>query len=115
MTDGRETGARTGSRPAGAAAWRRTVHVASGGVGLLAARLPPAVAAVAFGGLVAVAAAAETIRLASPRAHAWFDRVAGRLFRPAEATRVSGATTLALGYALTWWLFPPRRRSARSW
>ena len=102
-------GTATGSRAtvAGAEeAWRRTVHVASGGLGPLAARLPPAVAALAFAALVAAAGGAETIRLASPRVHAWIDRIAGSLFRPAEAAGVSGATTLALGYALAWWLFP---------
>ncbi len=87
-------------------AWRRTVHVASGALGPLAAGLPPPVAALAFGGLVATAGAAEVARLASPRVHAWLDRFAGVLFRPAEARRISGATTLAVGYALAWWLFP---------
>jgi dolichol kinase len=105
VTGIRESGARTGSRHAGAP-WRRTIHVASGALGPLAAHLPAPVAALAFGVLVAAAGAAETLRLGSPRAHAWFDRLAGPLFRPAEAAGISGATTLALGYALAWWLFP---------
>lgn len=86
--------------------WRRGCHVASGVLGPLAAALEPRVAAAAFGGLVAVAIAVETLRLASPRAAARIGRLAGALFRPSEARTVSGAATLALGYALTWWVFP---------
>ncbi len=87
-------------------AWRRTVHVASGALGPLVAQLPTAAASLALGALVALAGAAEAARLASPRVHAWLDGIAGPLFRPAEARGVSGASTLALGYALAWWLFP---------
>jgi dolichol kinase len=94
------------ARAAGASARRRTVHVASGVLALLAARLRSPAASLGFALLVAAAAAAETIRLASPRAHAWLDRLAGGLFRPSETAGISGATTLALGYALAWWLFP---------
>jgi dolichol kinase len=65
------------------------------------------VATPAFGVIVALAAAAEGARLASPRAREALGRVAGSLFRPGEERGVSGATTLALGYALTWWIFPP--------
>jgi dolichol kinase len=86
--------------------WRRGLHLASGALGPLAAALQPGVAAAGFAGLVAVAAAAETLRLASPGARARIDRLAGAVFRPSEARTVSGAATLAVGYALTWWLFP---------
>jgi dolichol kinase len=86
--------------------WRRGLHLASGVLGPLAATLDPRVAAAAFAVLVAVAAAAETLRLASPRAGKRIGRLAGALFRPSEARSVSGAATLALGYALAWWLFP---------
>jgi dolichol kinase len=86
--------------------WRRTLHVASGGIGPLAAALGPRVASIGFAVLVAVAAAAEAARLTWPRAEATVTRLAGRLFRPAEAGRVSGASLLALGFALAWWLFP---------
>ena len=61
----------------------------------------------AFAALVAVAAAAEAARLVSPRAGAALARLAGGAFRPAEARTPSGAATLALGYALAWWLFSP--------
>jgi dolichol kinase len=80
--------------------------LASGLLGPLAAALRPGVAAAAFGGLVALAAAAESLRLASPRTRELIGRLAGGLFRPSEARTVSGAATLALGYALTWWMFP---------
>ena len=54
-----------------------------------------------------IAAAAETARLASARGGALLARLAGGVFRPAEARAPSGAGTLAVGYALAWWLFPP--------
>lgn len=54
-----------------------------------------------------IAAAAETARLASARAGALLTRFAGGVFRPAEAGAPSGAGTLAVGYALAWWIFPP--------
>ena len=56
---------------------------------------------------MAIAAVAETARLVSPRVAAALARVTGGAFRPAEARWPSGAGTLALGYALAWWLFPP--------
>jgi dolichol kinase len=86
--------------------WRRGLHLASGLLGPLAATLEPGVATAAFAGLVALAVVAETLRLASPRARQVIGRLAGRLFRPSESRTVSGAATLALGYALVWWIFP---------
>jgi len=86
--------------------WRRGLHLASGALGPLAAALKPGVAATGFAALLALAAAAETLRLASPRAREVIARLAGGMFRPSEARTVSGAATLALGYALTWWMFP---------
>jgi len=86
--------------------WRRTAHVAAGALGPVAARLPPGAAALGFGALVVLAGAAETLRLTSPGARHRLERFAGRLFRPAEASGISGATTLALGFALAWWIFP---------
>ncbi len=86
--------------------WRRTLHVASGAIGPLAAALGPRVATPAFGALVMIAAGAEIARWRWPWARTTLHRLAGGLFRPAEASLVSGATTLALGYALAWWLFP---------
>lgn len=85
---------------------RRTLHVASGLLGPLAVALGRRVATPAFAGLVAVACSAEFARLRAPRMRAWLGRFAGGWFRPAEASAVSGAAILALGYALAWWLFP---------
>jgi len=85
---------------------RRILHVASGLLGPLAAALGSRVATPAFAGLVAVASGAEFARLRWPRARTWLGRFAGVWFRPAEASAVSGAAILALGYALAWWLFP---------
>ncbi len=91
---------------------RRTVHLASGVLGPLAVAVGPAIATPAFAALLAVAVAAEAARLLSPRARAGLGGLAGDLFRPAEADRPSGASALALGYALTWWLFPPATAGA---
>ena len=94
-----------GPDPAHDAVGRRVLHVASGVVGPAAAALGPR-ATPAFAGLVAAAAIAEWVRLYRPRARRALDRVAGAWFRPAEASGISGATMLAVGYAVTWWLFP---------
>lgn len=83
------------------------LHLISGALGPLAVAVGAPIATPAFGVLVVIAAAAETARLLSPRAGAALARVSGEIFRPAEARRPSGAGTLALGYALAWWLFPP--------
>lgn len=87
-------------------AGRRALHVASGLLGPLAAALGRRVATPAFVGLVVVACAAEVARLRWPRVRAGLERLAGGWFRPTEASVVSGAAMLALGYALAWWLFP---------
>jgi dolichol kinase len=86
--------------------WRRTLHVASGVLGPLAAAVGSRVATPAFIALVVAAGIAEFARLRWAWARRGLDRLAGGLFRPAEASLVSGAATLALGYALAWWLFP---------
>jgi dolichol kinase len=86
--------------------WRRALHVASGSLGPLAVAVGPAVATPGFAVLVVLAAVTETARITSSRSSEAVNRFAGGLFRPAETGAVSGAATLALGYALTWWLFP---------
>ena len=85
---------------------RRALHAASGAIGPLAAAVGTRVATPAFAVLVALACAAEAARFLWPAGRTTLDRLAGGLFRPDEAFMVSGATTLALGYALAWWLFP---------
>lgn len=84
---------------------RRTIHVASGVLGPLAAAAGR-VATPAFVALVVVAGIAEIARWRWPWARAALHRLAGPLFRPGEAWMVSGAATLVLGYAVAWWLFP---------
>ena len=86
--------------------WRRALHVASGAIGPLATAVGSRVATPAFAALVVLACTAEAARFRWPWARAKLDRFAGGLFRPNEGSTVSGAATLALGYALAWWLFP---------
>lgn len=88
------------------------LHVASGALGPLAVLAGPAIATPGFATLVVIAVIAETTRLSSTRARAFLDRLAGGAFRPGETGAPSGAGTLALGYALAWWLFPPAAAEA---
>jgi dolichol kinase len=86
--------------------------VTSGALGPLAVGAGPAIATPGFAALVVIAALAEIARLSSMRNRAFVDRLAGGAFRPAETDAPSGAGTLALGYALAWWLFPPAAAEA---
>ncbi|HXY19508.1 MAG TPA: hypothetical protein VEH83_05875 [Gemmatimonadales bacterium] len=85
---------------------RRTLHVAAGALGPLAASLGPGIATPAFVTLVAVAGAAELARFHWPAFGARLERLAGGALRPGESRGVTGATLLAVGFALAWWLFP---------
>jgi len=88
--------------------WRRAVHAASGLLGPLALRFPGRSAGfVLFGGLAVIALVLEVARRVSPAVRRGVDAVGGPLFRPEEARGVSGPTTLAWGYAVSWWLFTP--------
>ncbi len=93
--------------PARRESWRRVLHLASGGLGLAAPLLPPRLAGLGFLALVVLALGLELARGWVPAVHAYLERHLGGLFRPGETGRVSGAATLALGYALAWWLFAP--------
>lgn len=86
--------------------WRRALHAASVVIAPVAARLPPPVTSYGLAALVLLAVGLETARLAARERRGLVERFAGPLFRPAESGAVSGASTLALGYALAWWLFP---------
>jgi len=87
---------------------RRALHLASGSLGVLAFALPaPAVLPLLLGVLM-VALALELLRRRVSRAQALLERLAGGTFRPAETEGVSGATLLAAGYALAWWIVPGR-------
>lgn len=84
---------------------RRLVHLATGLVGVVALQLPEPRATLLVALVFAGAVLLELARLASslrPR----LDRLAGGLYRPAEAARVSGATLLTGSYLLVWLLFP---------
>lgn len=85
---------------------RRALHVAAGGLGPLAVAAGPRPSAWGFIVLVVAAGVAEAGRLRWPAVRARFQRLAGGAFRPAESRTVSGASMLAVGFALTWWLFP---------
>jgi dolichol kinase len=88
--------------------WRRAVHAASGLLGPLALRFPGRSAGfVLFGGLAALALVLEMGRRVAPAVRRGVDAIGGPLFRPEEARGVSGPTTLAWGYAVSWWLFAP--------
>jgi dolichol kinase len=87
---------------------RRAVHAASAVLGPLALWLPGRGGAVLLGALAATAGLVEAARRLWPSVQRAVTGVAGALFRPDEARGPSGATTLAVGYAAAWWLYPPR-------
>lgn len=85
---------------------RRTLHVAAGALGPLAASVGARIATPAFVALVLAAGVAELVRLRRPGIGARLERLAGGAFRPGETRTVSGASLLAVGFAVAWWLFP---------
>ncbi len=87
---------------------RRAVHAASGVLGPLALWAPGRAGGWLLGALALVALLLEAGRRARPAVRHAVDAAAGALFRPGEAAGVSGPTTLALGYAAAWGLFPAR-------
>jgi dolichol kinase len=88
-------------------AWRRTLHFASGSLGLLwYLHVPaPTITAILLS-ILALAAALEGLRRNSDVARATLERLSLGALRPDEARAVTGATLLAAGYAATWLLFP---------
>ncbi|HUE76376.1 MAG TPA: hypothetical protein VMM83_00415 [Longimicrobiales bacterium] len=94
----------TGRR--GAAA-RKSIHVLlSLGVAALVWWLPVTTAAVILAAATALALVIEAARRASGRFDRAFHARLGPMLRPAESRRLTGATTLALGYTLTVVLLP---------
>lgn len=88
---------------------RKTIHVLlSLGVAALVWRLPATTAGVVLAGATAVALGVETARRASGRFDDAFRARFGDMLRPAEARRITGATTLALGYTLAVVILPGR-------
>ena len=88
-------------------AWRRTLHLASGSLGVLwYLRVPAPTVTTILLSLLALAVALEWLRRTSPRARAALERASLGALRPAEQRGVTGATLLAAGYAATWLFFP---------
>ncbi len=88
-------------------AWRRTLHFASGSLGLLwYLRVPAPTITIILLSVLALAAALEGLRWKSPRARGAIERLSLGAVRPVEARGVTGATLLAAGYAATWLFFP---------
>ncbi len=88
-------------------ATRKAVHLL---VSLVAAAvvwlLPPLPAATIFAAATLVALGVEVARRASRPVAGFFDRRLGHLLRPGEGGRLTGATTLALGYTTAVVAFP---------
>lgn len=87
-----------------AEARRRAFHMTSVLLAPTALALPVPVASAGFAALITMALSAEAARYRWPAFEQALARMVGQVFRPRE--RVTGATLLALGYALTWWAFP---------
>jgi dolichol kinase len=88
-------------------ATRKSVHLL---LSLVAAAvvwlLPPVEAATILSAATLLALAVEVARRISRPAKAFFDRRLGHLLRPGESGRLTGATTLALGYTTAVVAFP---------
>lgn len=94
--------------PGGEAA-RKSIHVvASLGAAAVVWRLPPMAAAAVLAGAAALALAIEVIRLVSPTFGTTFRARLGPMLRPRESRRLTGATTLAIGYTMAALLLPGR-------
>lgn len=87
---------------------RRALHLASGSIGLAALYLPlaPGTVFIALLSLLALAILLEILRRVLPAFGATLERVSGGAMRPVESRRIAGATFLAFGYALAWWIAP---------
>lgn len=86
---------------------RKSIHVLlSLGVAALVWWLPATTAAVILAAATALALVIEAARRASGRFDRAFHARFGTMLRPAESRRLTGATTLALGYTLTVVLLP---------
>lgn len=87
---------------------RKSIHVLAA---ILAAAvvffLPAAAARTILVLALALAASVETLRRRSPGVRRLFDRAVGDMLRQSETHGVTGATTLAAGFALAALLLPP--------
>lgn len=88
---------------------RKAIHALAG---TLAAGVvwfaSPLLARATCAAALAVALLVELARLTSPRIGRTFQHLLNPMLRPAEARRLTGATTLALGIAVTVLVFPRR-------
>lgn len=86
---------------------RKAIHLgASVAVALIAALAPPTLGRLLLLAAVALAAGIEWLRIHSPAADVAFRRAVGPLLRNRERRGVTGATTLAAGFAATMILVP---------
>lgn len=86
---------------------RKSIHLASAAVPVAyAAGAPRAAVLVGLAGAGLVATSVELARARSPGVRAVFDRLVGRLLRPHERHRWSGASWMCAAYLLAVLLFP---------
>ncbi len=89
------------------------MHVACALAGAaVIASTPRAVARALFLGAAALALLIDLARLHRPAFRRYFDRALAPLLRPREKRQITGATTLAFGFAATVLLFPARAAMA---
>lgn len=80
---------------------RKSIHVAATlGAAAVVLLLSPLNAAAVLAGATAVALTVEALRMVSPRLEQGFRSLFGSMLRRKEARRITGATTLAVGFTL---------------
>lgn len=88
---------------------RKGIHIAAAfGAIAVIVLLPPTIARILLASTALLALAVEIARRKSPVFGSFFIHTFGALLKPGEHRRITGATTLALGFALASILFPPR-------
>jgi dolichol kinase len=92
---------------------RKLIHLAVSGIAaVIILLLPPIPARLILLGIALAAAAIEIMRRISPGTNQDFNRAFGTMLRAREWDGVTGATTLAAGFALTAFLAPPLSAAA---
>lgn len=87
---------------------RKGIHIAAAfGAIAVIVLVPPTAARILLTGTALLALAVEIARRRSPAFGAYFIHTFGALLKPGEHRRITGATTLALGFAVTSIIFPP--------
>lgn len=86
---------------------RRAIHLLTGsGIAAGCYTLPARVVSLSFVALLFIALVFEIARRRSPTLEAALERLTLGAMRPAETRAITGASVLALGFALSWFLFP---------